>query len=167
MRHWTICWLDLGRAWSLNWHHLASIAREACYREARSAYHISWSRKRGFWWEEESKLCACLMGHKQAYRWQKLLTCSLAPNHYKKATVRKNEFHRTIHAVFVDEAHRVLQWGHGDSPFRGAYASFGDIQSFVSRGTPMIPMIAKAIVPKICENYCLWTFAMYIHRVWP
>lgn len=45
----------------------------------------------------------------------------------------------------VDKAHSVLQLEYGDSPFRGAYASFGDIQSFVSRGTPMIPMIAKAI----------------------
>ena len=99
----------------------------------------------GFWWEEDSKLCACLMGHKQAYRWQKLLTCSLAPNPYKKATVRKDEFRRTTRAVFVDKTHCVLQLQYGDSPFRGAYASFGDIQSFVSRGTPMIPMIAKAI----------------------
>ena len=39
---------------------------------------------------------------------------------------------------------KLTAWGHGDSPFRTAYASLGDIRSFVSRGTPMIAMTATA-----------------------
>ena len=39
---------------------------------------------------------------------------------------------------------KLTAWGHGDSPFRAAYASLGDIWSFVGRGTPMMDMTATA-----------------------
>lgn len=58
--------------------------------------------------------------------------------------MRKDDFRESVCAVFVDEAHCIVQWGMGDSPFRTAYASLGDIRSFTRMETPMIAMTATA-----------------------
>ena len=43
------------------------------------------------------------------------------------SVIRNDNFRSSVCAVFVDEAHCVLQWGCGSSPFRSAYASIGNI----------------------------------------
>ena len=57
---------------------------------------------------------------------------------------RQQLFRQSLCAVFIDEAHCIVQWGTGSATFRVAYAMLGDIRSFTKPGTPMVAMTATA-----------------------
>ena len=70
--------------------------------------------------------------------------------------LREPTFRESVCAVFIDEAHCIVQWGLGSAPFRASYAVLGDIRSFTKAGTPMIAMTATATksamsqITKVC-----------------